>query len=84
MLATAEFGGYAKQQLVLVEVDFPQKKKQTAALKKANEALAAKFKVESYPTVILLDSDGKKLGEVDTEAEEPKAFIAAVEKLKGK
>ena len=34
-----EFAEYAKDNLVLVEVDFPRAKKQTAELKKANQAL---------------------------------------------
>lgn len=84
MFATAEFGGYAKKNLVLVEVDFPQKKKQTEALKKANQALAAQFKVEGYPTLILLDGEGKKLGEVDYDGEGPKALLAAIEKYLGR
>ncbi len=84
MLATAEFGGYAKTKLVLMEVDFPQKRKQSAALKKANQDLQAQFKVESFPTVYLFDSEGKKLGEVDSDADGPKTFISAIEKIKGK
>ena len=60
------------------------KKKQTAALKKANQALAAQFKVEGYPTLILLDGEGKKLGEVDYDGEGPKALLAAIEKYLGK
>lgn len=84
MFATAEFGGFAKKKLVLVEVDFPQKKKQTEALKQANQALATQFKVEGYPTLILLDSEGKKLGELDYDGEGPKALIAAIEKYLSK
>ncbi len=83
MFATAEFGGYAKKNLVLVEVDFPQKKKQSAALKKANEALQEQYKVEAYPTLIVLDSDGKNLGEVEF-PEDTKALLASLEKLKRK
>ena len=83
MFASAEFGGYAQKNLVLVEVDFPQKKKQSAALKKANEALQKQFKIEGYPTLIVLDSDGKNLGEVDF-PDDTKALIASLEKLKKK
>jgi len=44
-----EFAEYAKKNLVLVEVDFPTKKKQSAELKKANEALGQKYKIRGYP-----------------------------------
>src|SRR5689334_5019611 len=40
---TSEFNTYTKDNLVLVEVDFPSKKQQSAELKKANEALKDKY-----------------------------------------
>ena len=78
-----EFTAFAKQRLVLVEVDFPLKKTQPVALKAANEALAKEFKVDGYPTLILLAADGKKLGEVEFDLFDasPKDMIAAIEKL---
>ncbi|MSU27053.1 MAG: thioredoxin [Pedosphaera sp.] len=78
-----EFAAFAKQRLILVEVDFPLKKKQPAALKAANEALSKEFKVDGYPTLILLGSDGKKLGEVEFDLFDASAkdVIAAIEKL---
>ena len=83
VFAAKEFAAFAKQRLVLMEVDFPLKKKQTAELKAANEALAKEFKVDGYPTLILLGSDGKKLGEVEFDLFEASAkdVIAAIEKL---
>ena len=79
------FIDYAKANLVLVEVDFPRKKKQSAELIKANEALEKKYSVEGYPTVILLDKDGKKLSEmVGYQAGGPKTFVASLEKIKKK
>ena len=78
-----EFAAFAKQRLVLVEVDFPLKKKQSAALKAANEALSKEFKVDGYPTLILLAADGKKLGEVEFDLFDASAkdMIVAIEKL---
>ncbi len=78
-----EFAAFAKQRLVLVEVDFPLKKKQPAALKAANEALSKEFKVDGYPTLILLAADGKKLGEVEFDLFDASAkdVIVAIEKL---
>lgn len=78
-----EFAAFAKQRLVLVEVDFPLKKKQTPELKAANEALSNEFKVDGYPTLILLGSDGQKLGELEFDLLDASAkdVIAAIEKL---
>lgn len=74
------FQSYAAKNLVLLEVDFPQGKTLPPEVKKQNEDLAARYKVEGFPTVILLDAEGKQLGEplgyMEGGAE---AFIAAVE-----
>ena len=79
-----EFAKYAKDNLVLVEVDFPHEKKQTEELKKANEALQEKYKIEGYPTIIVLDSQGQKIGETGYVPGGPKAFIAELDKIKKK
>jgi len=79
-----EFAKYAQEHLVLVEVDFPETKIQSEELKKANQALAEKFKVEEYPTVIILNSAGEKVGEADYDGGGPKKFIETLEKLRKK
>jgi len=53
-----EFTGYARKKLVLVEVDFPAQKPQSAELKAANKALQAKYRVNGYPTLVVLKPDG--------------------------
>jgi len=55
------FKDFAKENLILVLVDFPNRKAIAAKLKKQNKALAVKYKVRGYPTVLLLDSKGKVL-----------------------
>jgi len=59
---TKEFATYASTNLVLVEVDFPEKKKLPDEQKKANDALAEVYKIEGYPTIVVLDKEGKKVG----------------------
>jgi thioredoxin-related protein len=54
----SEFAAYAKKNLVLVEVDFPRSKPQSAELKAANKALQEKYKVDGYPTLVALKPDG--------------------------
>jgi len=56
-----EFQDYAKEHLVLMEVDFPRKKELPAEVKAQNKKLDKEFKIEGYPTLFLLDADGKKL-----------------------
>ena len=75
-----EFAEYAKKNLVLVEVDFPRAKKQSAELKKANEELQAKYKIEGYPTIIVLNGEGKKVGVTGYVEGGPKAWLAELDK----
>ena len=83
VLSSAEFIEYAKKNLVLMEIDFPTGKKQSDALKQANDELARKFSVGGYPTVVVLDSMGKELTRNSGyDGETPKEYIAKIEALK--
>jgi len=74
--AKPEFADYAKKKLVLVQLDFPNQTAQSDELKKANQDLAAKFKVEGYPTLIALKPDGTAVWRTDGYLEGgPKALI---------
>lgn len=56
-----EFQDYAKNTFVLFKADFPRTKKIESELRKKNADLAEKYEVEGFPTVLLLDPDGKKI-----------------------
>lgn len=62
VFSQAPFKEYAKTNLVLLLVDFPEKKPLPKSQQRANEALQDKYNIERYPTVIVLDSKAKKLG----------------------
>jgi len=79
-----EFVEYAEKNLVAVEVDFPRKKEQSAELKAANQKLQTKYNIKGYPTIIVLNGEGKKVGELGYMEGGPKAFIAELDKLKKK
>jgi thioredoxin-related protein len=57
-LTQPEFTDYAQKNLVLVLVDFPSHKEQSADLKAANDALAKKYGVDGYPTLVEVKPDG--------------------------
>lgn len=76
-----EFQQYAAKNLVLIELDFPRSKPQTDSLKKQNMQLASQYQIEGFPTVIVLNAEGKKVGELGYMEGGPDAFIAALEKL---
>src|SRR5580704_19587868 len=46
-----EFAEYAKKNLVLVLLDYPNKKPQSDELKAANAALSSKYAIQGYPTL---------------------------------
>jgi thioredoxin-related protein len=77
-----EFQEYAAKNLVLVELDFPRYKQLTEAVRKQNEQLAGKFRIEGFPTVIVLNSEGKVVGELGYMAGGADAFIAALEQMR--
>ena len=80
-----EFEDYAQKNLVLVQLDYPNKKPQSDELKKANAALKDKYNIEGYPTLIALKPDGtvvwKQLGYLPGG---PKALIAKLDEAKTK
>lgn len=56
-----DFKKFAGENLVLVEVDFPNNKPQSDDVKKQNKELQAQYGVEGFPTLVLLDSKGKEI-----------------------
>ena len=83
VLTQPEFTTYAAKNLVLVELDYPHKIAQSAELKQANKALSIKYGVDGFPTLLLLNADGKELGRQGGYSKGgPAAFIAKLEKWK--
>lgn len=85
VISSPEFVSYAKANLVMVDIDFPHAKEQSAELKKANEALQEKYNIEGFPTTIILNGDGKELNkDVGFGDKSAKELIADLKKLKKK
>jgi protein disulfide-isomerase len=82
VLATPLFQEWAKKNVVLLKVDFLRKTPQDPAQKKQNAALISKYKISGYPTVLILDAEGKELGRKPGYAEKrPQDWIDAVAKF---
>ncbi|HEU0208068.1 MAG TPA: thioredoxin family protein [Candidatus Udaeobacter sp.] len=78
-----QFKDYARDNLVLLELDFPRRKDQSAEVKKQNLQLAQQYEVLGFPTIVVLNSDGQKLWQFDGYFPGgPEAFIAQLQKLR--
>jgi thioredoxin-related protein len=77
-----EFRDYASKNLVLMEADFPRTKPQSPTVRKQNEELAAQYQILGFPTILVLNGEGQKIGELGYMPGGPDAFIAELEKLR--
>jgi thioredoxin-related protein len=87
VFSQAAFLNYAKTNLILVEVDYPQRKKLPEKVTQQNERLSHQYGIDNsgYPTVILLNPNGKILGQMEGySGERPADIIGWIEKLRGK
>lgn len=83
VLSQPQFQDYARDNLVMVELDFPRAKEQTPELKKQNRDLAQQYEIEGFPTIVVLSADGQKLWRYDGYFPGgAAAFIAELQKLR--
>ena len=81
VLETKEFKKFADDNLVLFEADFPRTKDQPSSVKKQNKELSAKYGVEGFPTVLLLDAAGKQLGQTGYQAGGGEAYVKSLKAM---
>ncbi|WP_296686107.1 thioredoxin family protein [Flavobacterium sp.] len=86
VLRTPEFATWAKDNVVLVELDYPRSKPQTNEIKQQNGQLQQIFGIQGYPTVFfsnVQESAGKinfqALGNTGYVAGGPKAWLAVAD-----
>jgi hypothetical protein len=60
-------------------LDFPQSQTLPQHQQRANLALSHRHHVDSYPTIVLLNQDGKQVGRMGYVSGGPSAFIAKLE-----
>jgi thioredoxin-related protein len=83
ILSQPQFKDYARENLVLLEVDFPRAKPQSVELRKQNLELARQYQVQGFPTIVVLNGNGEKLWQYNGYFPGgPDAFVAELEKLR--
>lgn len=79
---TETFKIYAKDHMVLLEADFPKRKKNALAKEQQekNDALAARYNKRGiFPFVVILDAEGTVLGETGYFKASPSEYILHLE-----
>lgn len=85
ILETKEFKESVKKDYVLLKADFPRKKKNqlTENLQNQNKKLAEEYnKSGGFPLVVVLDKNGKKLGETGYKNVSPDSYLDILNKMR--
>ena len=77
---TPTFKSWAAENVILLELDFPRPNLQADWIKKQNYELSGRYKIISYPTVLILDSEGRKQEEFGYMRGGPERWISVVNK----
>lgn len=77
---TPEFETWAKEKVILVELDFPRRTAQPDNIKAQNAQLQQMFAVQGYPTVWFVKS-GKKDGKINFEQLGSSGYVAGGPKV---
>lgn len=75
---TPEFQKFAKDNLVLLELDFQPAGSLPADIEAQNNKLASEYGVRGFPTIIVLSPDGKQVGKLGYQPGGPGPFIDAL------
>jgi protein disulfide-isomerase len=76
---TDVFEQWARENVVLLELDYPRRGIQDSEIKKQNTELKERYEISSYPTVLFLDQRGTVLGKMGY-VNNPSEWISSVEK----
>ncbi len=83
VLSQSTFIDYAKNNLVLMEVDFPRNKKLPSAVSMQNQKLMQQYGIMGFPTILLIDSKGNVLAQTGYKQGGAKKYIQHIKELLG-
>lgn len=70
-----EFIEYAGENLILLKLDFPRSIPQSQDLINQNRQLQAQFRIQGYPTILLVDKEGKEFGRTGYQQGGPVKYV---------
>ena len=83
-LSAPEFAAWAKDNLVLLKLDFLQFSPQPQKLINQNSALRQKYNIEAFPTVLITTSDGEIIAQTGYQEGGGASYVAHLKTLLGK
>jgi thioredoxin-related protein len=76
VLKTPEFSKWAKESVVLVELDYPRRTAQSEEVKKQNNELQQAFGIQGFPTVYFANATVNKEGKINFEGLGSTGYVA--------
>jgi len=76
-----DFIDYASANLVLLTLDFPRSLPQSDELKAQNRSLQERFRIEGYPSIILVNSQGAEINRTGYQQGGAAAYVAHLRQL---
>jgi thioredoxin-related protein len=81
ILSTDEFKKFAKDNLIMLYLDFPQTKELPSGMQPYNQKLASQYGIQGFPTILILDKNGKELARLGYERAGAGKFISDIKKV---
>jgi len=75
------FKEYANGSLILVELDFPKRKEQSTELKAQNKALAEKYGIRGFPTILVLSPEGELIEKTGYQRGGAEAYVKHIQEI---
>lgn len=73
-----EFIDYAAENLICVLVDFPRREQMSEEQKAANQALSERYSIEGFPTVLIVNPQGKVIERTGYQPGGPAAYVEMI------
>ena len=81
VFSKTDFLKFASDSLILVEIDFPKKRVQSEELKVQNKALAEKYSIRGFPTVLLLSPEAELIEKTGYLSGGAKAYVSHIQSI---
>jgi thioredoxin-related protein len=81
VFSTKAFKQYAKKNLVLFAADFPRGKKLPEKVVAQNKELARSYGIQGFPTVLLVDANGKEIARTGYQEGGGEAYVKHLQEL---